>query len=71
MSLLVKLQDYITKSNTPRWLFLIFLLIFRTILSFICFSQEFLVHINGNVSFQYLAFLHLIRYGNLYLKCLN
>ena len=36
-------------------------------LSFNCFSHEFMVHINNeNVSFQHVAFLHLIRYGNLH-----
>ena len=54
---------YITKSNTPRWLFLVFLNNFQTVLSSTCFSHEFLVHINENVSFQHVAFLHLIRYG--------
>ena len=34
-------------------------------LSFSCFSHEFMVHINENVSFQQVAFLHLICYGNL------
>ena len=38
-------------------------LVFRTLLSFSCVSHEFLVHINKNVSFQHVAFSHLIRYG--------
>ena len=29
------------------------------------------VHINENVSFQHVAFLHLIRYGDLHRECLN
>ena len=35
-------------------------------LSFSCFSHEFLVHINENVSFQPLTFLYLIPFGNLH-----
>ena len=39
---------------------------------FFCFSQdEFLVHINENVSFQHVAFLYYIRYGNFHRKFLN
>ena len=45
-------------------------LFFRTLLSSICFSHEFLVHVHENVSFEHVAFLHLIRYGNL-CKCFN
>ena len=71
MSLLVTLQVYITKSNTPWWVFLIFYLIFRTVLSFTCLSHKFLVRINENELFQHVAFLHLIHYGNLHRKCLN
>ena len=71
MSLLVKLQAYITKSHTHRWVFLLFQLIFRTVLSFTCFSHEVLVHVNENVSFQHVAFLYLILYGTLQCKCLN
>ena len=63
-SLLAKLKAYITKSNTPGWLFLIFWLNFQTVLSFACFSHELLVHVNENVSFHRVEFLHLIRYGN-------
>ena len=44
---------------------------FRTLLTFTCFSYELLVHINENVSFQHVAFLCLIHYGNLHRKCLN
>ena len=47
------------------------LLIFGTLLAFTCFSHEFLVHIKKKVSFQHVAFLHLIRYGNWHGKCLN
>ena len=46
-------------------------LIFRILLSFICFPREFLVHIKETVLFQHVAFLHLIRYGNLHAQCLN
>ena len=49
----------------------ILVVIFQTLLSFTYFSHELLVHINENVSFQHVAFLHLIRYGNLHHKCLN
>ena len=45
--------------------------VFRTVLSFSCFSPEFLLHINENVSFHHVAFLHLIRYGNVHGKSLN
>ena len=51
--------------------FFIFLINFRTVLSFTCFSHEFSVHINENVSFQHVAFLHFILYGNLHRECLN
>ena len=43
----------------------VLVLIFRALLSFTCFSHEFLVHVNENVSFQHVAILHLIRHGNL------
>ena len=46
-------------------------MLFGTLLSFTCFSQVFLVHCNRNVLFYHVAFLQLIRYGNLYRKCLN
>ena len=49
----------------------VLVLTFQTIMSFTCFSHKFLVHINENVSFQHVAFLHLIRYGNLHSKFLN
>ena len=48
-----------------------FLIDFQTVLSFTCFSNEFLDHINKNVSFQNAVFLHLIHYENLHRKCLN
>ena len=49
----------------------VLVLVFRTLLSFSCFSHEFMVHINKNVSFHHVAFLNLISYGNLHRKCLK
>ena len=49
----------------------VLVLLFGTLQSFSCFSHEFMVHINENVSFHHVVFLHLIRYVNLHRKCLN
>ena len=40
---------------------------FRTLLIFNCFSYD-LFQIDGNVSFQYLAILNVIRHGDLHCK---
>ena len=49
----------------------ILVLVFLMLLFFSCFSHEFMVHINKNVSFHHVGFLHLSRYKNLHRKCLN
>ena len=46
-------------------------MIFRTLLSFSCFSRKFIVHINENVSFHHVAFLNLISYENLHVDGLK
>ena len=49
----------------------VLVLLFRKFLSLTCFSHEFLVQINKNVSFQHVDFLHLIRYGDVHCICLS